>query len=96
MVPHFGKNSCKMFIKGKPVRFSFKIWYLCSMGGYLFYSFLYAGANKDYSKTKMELGLGGVYVVIRHSETCHTIYFLTTLHQLFVKLKEKRFFAQEQ
>ncbi|XP_050301648.1 piggyBac transposable element-derived protein 3-like [Anthonomus grandis grandis] len=30
MVPYFGRHSCKMFIKGKPVRFGFKLWCICS------------------------------------------------------------------
>lgn len=30
MVPYFGRHSCKMFIKGKPVRFGFKFWCLTS------------------------------------------------------------------
>nr|CAI5827507.1 unnamed protein product [Callosobruchus analis] len=45
IVPYFGRHSCKMFIKGKPVRFGFKLWCLCSSDGYLFYSILYGGAQ---------------------------------------------------
>ncbi|GBL71055.1 Chimeric ERCC6-PGBD3 protein [Araneus ventricosus] len=36
MIPYFGKHSCKMFMQGKPVRFGFKVWCLCSSNGYLY------------------------------------------------------------
>lgn len=43
MVPYFGRHSAKMFIKGKPVRFGFKIWCLCSSNGYLYQFQPYGG-----------------------------------------------------
>ena len=36
MVPDFGRQSCKMFIRGKPIRFGYKNWVLCSDDGYPF------------------------------------------------------------
>ncbi|XP_046806455.1 piggyBac transposable element-derived protein 3-like [Lucilia cuprina] len=33
MVPYFGRHSCKMFIRGKPIRFGYKFWCLCSSSG---------------------------------------------------------------
>ena len=30
MAPYFGWNYCKMFIWGKPIRFGYKNWVLCS------------------------------------------------------------------
>ena len=36
MVPYFGRNSCKMFIRGKPIRFGYKNWVLSSDDGYPF------------------------------------------------------------
>ena len=36
MVPYFGRHSCKMFIRGKPIRFGHKNWVLCSDDGYPF------------------------------------------------------------
>jgi hypothetical protein len=43
MIPYSGRHRCKMFIKGKPVRFSFKAWCLCPSNGYFFNAILYAG-----------------------------------------------------
>ena len=34
MVPYFGRHSAKMFIRGKPIRFGYKIWSLCGEDGY--------------------------------------------------------------
>ena len=36
MVPYFGRHSCKTFIRGKPIRFGYKNWVLCSDDGYPF------------------------------------------------------------
>lgn len=35
MEPYFGHHSMKQFIRGKPIRFGFKLWCLASSGGYL-------------------------------------------------------------
>ena len=96
MVPYFGRHPCKMFIKGKPVRFGFKLWCLCSSNGYLFYSLPYAGAqNKKHS----ELGLGGDVVMsllsVVKQPLNHEIFFdnFFSSFKLFAHLKQKGFFA---
>lgn len=33
MVPYYGKHGCKQFIRGKPVRFGYKVWCLASPAG---------------------------------------------------------------
>lgn len=52
MVKYFGKHSCKQFIKGKPIRFGYKIWCINTKDGYLLNFDLYQGkspnANSDY------------------------------------------------
>ena len=35
MISYFGRNSCKMFIRGKPIHFRYKLWCLCGSNGYL-------------------------------------------------------------
>lgn len=55
MVPYFGRHSCKMYIKGKPIRFGFNLWCLYSSKGYLFSCSPYGGAEESYDKN---LGLG--------------------------------------
>jgi DNA excision repair protein ERCC-6 len=54
MVKYFGRHSCKQFIRGKPIRFGYKIWCLNSKDGYLVNFDLYQGknlkSNSDYEK----------------------------------------------
>lgn len=61
MVPYFGRHSAKMFIKGKPVRFGFKLWCLCSSAGYLYQFQPYGGISKNW--VNEELGLGANVVL---------------------------------
>ena len=43
MVPYFGRHSMKMFIKGKPIRFGYKLWSLCGSDGYPYHLKIYQG-----------------------------------------------------
>ena len=47
MVPYYGHHSAKMYIKGKPIRFGFKIWMMCSASGYPYNMQLYSGKVHD-------------------------------------------------
>ena len=50
MLPYFGRHSCKMFIRGKPIRFGNKNWVICSSDGYPFKVIPYQGTlsgNKE-------------------------------------------------
>ena len=53
MVPYFGRHSCKMFIRGKPIRFGFKNWVLAGDDGYPFKVSPYQG--KEYTAEGKEL-----------------------------------------
>ncbi|GBL86447.1 hypothetical protein AVEN_164603-1 [Araneus ventricosus] len=37
MVRYFGRHSCKMYMKNKPVKFGYKLWMLTSSNGYPFH-----------------------------------------------------------
>ena len=37
MVSYFGRHSAKMFIRGKPIRYGYKIWSLCGIDGYSYH-----------------------------------------------------------
>ncbi|XP_055634280.1 piggyBac transposable element-derived protein 3-like [Toxorhynchites rutilus septentrionalis] len=76
MVPYFGRHSCKMYIKGKPIRFGYKVWCLCSTEGYLYQFMPYCGASDNYNRT---VGLGADVVLrllgrVEHP-TRYVIYF---------------------
>ena len=46
MVPYFGRHSAKMFNRGKPVHFSFRIWCLCVSDGYPYNMKIYQEKEK--------------------------------------------------
>ena len=45
MVPYCGHHGDKMFIRGKPIRFGYKIWMLCSADGFPFQASVYCGKS---------------------------------------------------
>lgn len=61
MVPYFGRHSCKMFIRGKPVRFGFKLWCLCSHDGYLYKFIPYGGKVQKNSGKYLSLKEKGFF-----------------------------------
>lgn len=96
MVAYFGRHSCKMFIKGKPIRFGFKYWDLCSSDGYLFSFIPYAGASANNDHT---YGLGQNVVLKLLSNVTepnkHTVTFdnFFTSHKLMCHLSLLGYFA---
>lgn len=97
MVPYFGRHSCKMYIKGKPVRFGFKQWCICSSDGYVYKFIPYAGATPK--KEKSNLGMGGEVVVellsIVDDPGNHEVYFdnFFSSYKLLLSLQKKGFYA---
>lgn len=96
MVPYFGRHSAKMFIRGKPIRFGYKLWALCSHNGYLFQFIPYSGASGIYNKS-LGLGASVILELLKHCEhpMQHTVHFdnFFTSHYLMCLLKEKGFCA---
>lgn len=45
MVKYYGKHSCKQFIRGKPIRFGYKVWSLNTSMGYLIDFEIYQGKS---------------------------------------------------
>jgi DNA excision repair protein ERCC-6 len=91
MIPYFGNHTAKMFLKGKPVRFGYKLWVLCSSGGYPFNMQVYVGK----SETEYTGGLGQ-HVVQQMLEVvsqplAHEVYFdnFFSSHGLFGKLRSQ-------
>ena len=64
MIPYFGKHFAKQFIRGKPIRFGYKMWALCSNGGYLHSFDLYMGKKENEAiDTVPNIGLRGNVVL---------------------------------
>jgi hypothetical protein len=97
MVPYFGRHSCKMFIRGKPVRFGFKHWCLCSSNGYLYKFIPYGGKRADNERSELSLGEQVVrdLLSVVNNPIQHRIYFdnFFSSYRLFHLLKRLGFFA---
>ena len=78
MVRYYGKHSAKMFLRGKPIKFGYKIWCLTSSNGFLYNFSPYCGKTE-----KKEGPLGARVInelidVIPESEYPNHKLFLTT------------------
>ena len=85
MVPYYGHHGTKQFIKGKPIRFGYKIWCCCTPEGYLVQLEPYQGAQVSINDEHKELGVGGGVVMRLISQlplapyTVYTDNFFTSL-----------------
>lgn len=61
MVPYYGKHGCKQFIRGKPIRFGFKVWVGTLRLGYALWISPYQGKNTGFNQT--DVGLGGSVIL---------------------------------
>lgn len=82
MIPYFGKHGAKQFIRGKPIRFGYKLWSICTPLGYLIQFEPYQGRSENRS----HLGLGGDVVMDLISELPEKPYILYT-DNYFTSLK---------
>ena len=47
MVPYYGRHSCKQFIRGKPIRFEYKLWVLASSTDLPYHIEIYEGKSPN-------------------------------------------------
>lgn len=96
MIAYYGRHSCKMFIKGKPIRFGYKYWCLTSADGYLYQFIPYAGASANNDPT-YGLGENVVMKLLSNLEAPakHNVTFdnFFTSHKLMVGLSNAGYFA---
>ena len=53
MVPYFGRHGVKMYIRGKPIRFRYKLWSLHGLDGYPYYLQVYKGKEVQINVQKL-------------------------------------------
>lgn len=95
MVPYYGHNSIKQFMKGKPVCYGYKIWMLCSSSGYCYQFDIYCGKKNRSSDEHTDLPLGSKVVMDlldcvpdkKAINVCFDNFF--TSHHLLTLLKEE-------
>lgn len=97
MVKYFGHHSSKQAIRGKPIRFGFKDWMLCSSTGYCYKFDTYCGAKQDNESSNLPLGSRVILDLVKVIEepSNHVLFFdnFFTSHSLLVQLKEQGFKA---
>ena len=84
MVPYYGRHSTKQFIRGKPIRFGYKLWCLNTRLGYLIQFDPYQGASSTYDAN---LGLGGSVVMDLLSEMPAGVDISVYFDNFFTTLK---------
>jgi hypothetical protein len=77
MVKYFGNHCAKQFIRGKPVRFGFKDWMLCSSTGYCYAFEPYCRKNNERKDESFGLGGNVLTSLLQHLENPndHIVYF---------------------
>jgi hypothetical protein len=85
MIPYYGHHGCKQFIRGKPIRFGYKMWCLNTTTGYLIQFEPYQGAGTvDIQKS---LGMGGSVIVDLIAELPSDRPYRLYFDNLFTSLK---------
>ena len=59
MVPYFGRQGCKKYMRNKPIKYGYKFWVGETTLGYAIQFYPYAGKDENYD---YNLGLGGSVV----------------------------------
>ena len=93
MIPYYGRHYAKQYIRGKPIRFGFKNWAICSSTGYMYGFDIYTGKQDG---VHYEFGLGGDVVlglldqISAPPHAGHKIYFdnYFTSYQLMSHLRQ--------
>ncbi|KAK1898005.1 PiggyBac transposable element-derived protein 3 [Dissostichus eleginoides] len=56
MIRYYGRHGCKQFIRGKPIRFGYKLWSLASSSGYMHHMEPYGGSHTLLPETGLGQG----------------------------------------
>ena len=64
IIPYYGKHGTKQFIRGKPIRFGFKLWCITSSEGYFLHAEPYCGVDTDLLDTGLGQGANSVLGLI--------------------------------
>ena len=84
MVPYYGRNGLKQHIYGKPIRFGYKVWCLCTRTGYLAQAIPYQDRSTGYSNPRF--GMGGFFVLDLISELPSHVEYRLFFDNLFTSM----------
>ena len=68
MIRYYGKPGIKQFIRGKPIRFGFKLWCITSSEGYLFHAEKYCRLDTNLPDTGLVQDADAVLGLIEKCE----------------------------
>jgi hypothetical protein len=90
MVHYCGHHSAKMFIRGKPVRFGYKLWMLCLYDGYPYKSVIYAGKVDRPVEMTLEEHVVTEFAKLLTTPSNYKLFFdnFFSSYGLFVTLRE--------
>ncbi|XP_035230393.1 piggyBac transposable element-derived protein 3-like [Stegodyphus dumicola] len=76
IIMYYGRNSLKRFIRGKPIRFGYKLWALCGSEGNCYNFSLYCGKEFD-ARNDTSLGTRFVMKLTQNivNPSSYTLYF---------------------
>ena len=92
IVKYYGHNSLKQFMRGKPIRFGYKLWALCGVSGYCYNFDLYCGKSSvDEGNDDLLLGTKVVLKMLEAVKVsnAHSVFFdnFFTGYDLLVHLR---------
>ncbi|XP_017472568.1 PREDICTED: piggyBac transposable element-derived protein 3-like, partial [Rhagoletis zephyria] len=82
MVPYFGRHGCKQFLRGKPIRYGYKLWVGSTRLGFVNWFEPYQGASTNISVTYSNYGVGAA-VVLEYAETLRKKWRDEKMHIFF-------------
>lgn len=82
MVPYHGRHGTKQFLKGKPIRYGYKLWVGTSRLGYVYWFEPYQGISTNISTTYVEYGVGAS-VVLEYADALRKKWPETKFHLFF-------------
>ena len=87
MIPYYGRHGAKQFIRGKQIRFGYKMWALTTALGYVLQFEPYQGERGRQAPGMNHLGMGGAVVVDLLSELQKDNAYHLTFDNLFSSLR---------
>ena len=78
MIPNYERHSAKIFIKGKPICFGYRIWCICGNDGFPYHMQIYQG--KEDNRESLPVGTRVVNdlvdgIISKLDITCYELYF---------------------
>lgn len=99
MIAYYGPHGCKQYIKGKPIRFGYKVWSLNTPSGYLVNFDVYQGKNvqinEDYEKQFGKAATPLIQMIDSFDDDTKNLPFSLYFDNLFTGMELLSYLKQE-